>query len=141
MTELKTKPNDKDVLKFLNSVENQRRREDSLEMLKIMKEVTDKEPIMWGDSIVGYGSYHYKYKSGREADWLATGFSPRKQALTVYILDGFDKYSDLLNKLGKYKTGKGCLYINKLDDVDISVLKELIKKSLKYVEENFDTNH
>ena len=137
MTELKTKPNDKDVLKFLKSVENQRRREDSLEMLKIMQEVTQEEPIMWGDSIVGFGSYHYKYKSGREADWLATGFSPRKQALTVYIMDGFDKYEELLKTLGKHKTGKSCLYINKLDDVDISVLKELIKESMKYVEENF----
>lgn len=137
MTELKTKPNDKDVLEFLNSVENQRRREDSLEMLKIMQEVTQEEPIMWGDSIVGFGSYHYKYKSGREADWLVTGFSPRKQALTVYVMDGFDKYEELLKNLGKHKTGKSCLYINKLEDIDISILQELIKESMKYVEENF----
>jgi hypothetical protein len=136
MTELKTKPNDKDVLEFLNNVENKRRREDSFEILKLMKEVTQEEPVMWGGSIVGFGTYHYKYASGREADWLQIGFSPRKQSLTVYIMDGFDKYNELLNKLGKYKTGKSCLYINKLDDVDISVLKEIMAESVKYINQN-----
>ena len=137
MTELKTKPNDNNVVEFLNKVENERRREDSFEILKLMKEVTKEEPIMWGDSIVGFGSYHYKYTSGREADWLAIGFSPRKQALTVYIMDGFDKYTELLDKLGKHKTGKSCLYINKLEDVSIPVLKELMIESMKYVKKNF----
>jgi hypothetical protein len=138
MTELKTKPTEKNVKEFLNKVENKRRREDSLELLKLMEEVTKEKPIMWGESIVGFGSYHYKYKSGREADWLATGFSPRKQSLTVYIMDGFDKYDELLGKLGKHKTGKSCLYINKLEDVSITVLKDLISESMKYVKENFD---
>ena len=138
MTELKTRPNDKNVKEFLKKVENERRRVDSFELLKIMEEVTHEKPVMWGDSIVGFGKYHYKYASGREADWLATGFSPRKQSLTVYIMDGFDKYNDLLNKLGKHKTGKSCLYINKLDDVNIPVLKELIIESMKYVKENFN---
>jgi hypothetical protein len=138
MTELKTRPNEKNVKEFLNSVENNRRRQDSLELLKIMEEVTQEEPVMWGDSIVGFGSYHYKYASGREADWLAIGFSPRKQSLTVYIMDGFDKYDDLLEKLGKHKTGKSCLYINKLDDVNIAILKDLISESMKYVKENFN---
>ena len=137
MTELKTKPNDKNVIEFLNNVENKKRREDSLEVLKLMKEVTQEEPVMWGDSIIGFGTYHYKYASGREADWLQIGFSPRKQALTVYIMDGFDKYSELLNKLGKYKTGKSCLYINKLEDVQIPVLKEIMMESLKYIKKTW----
>jgi hypothetical protein len=137
MTELKTKPNEKNVKEFLNTVENTRRREDSLELLKLMEEVTQEIPIMWGDSIVGFGSYHYKYASGREADWLQIGFSPRKQALTVYIMDGFEKYDELLKKLGKYKTGKSCLYFNKLEDVKIPVLKELISESIKFVRENY----
>ncbi len=139
MTELKTRPNDKNVKEFLNNVENKRRREDGFKILKLMQEVTQEPPIMWGDSIVGFGSYHYEYASGREADWLAIGFSPRKQSLTVYIMDGFEKYSELLQKLGKHKTGKSCLYINKLDDVNISVLKELMIESVKYVIENFDS--
>jgi hypothetical protein len=138
MTELKTKPTKKDVKEFLSKVENQRRRDDSFRVLEIMQEITKEEPVMWGDSIVGFGSYHYKYASGREADWLATGFSPRKQSLTLYIMDGFEKYEDLLSKLGKYKTGKSCLYINKLDDVSIPILKEIISESLKYVKENLD---
>ena len=135
MTELKTRPNDKNVIEFLNNVENTRRREDSFEILKLMKEVTPEEPVMWGDSIVGFGTYHYKYASGREADWLQIGFSPRKQSLTVYIMDGFEKYQELLEKLGKHKTGKSCLYINKLDDINIPILKELMVESVKYIKE------
>jgi len=137
MTELKTKPNDKSVIEFLNNVENKRRREDSFAVLKLMKEVTEEEPLMWGDSIVGFGSYHYKYSSGREADWLQIGFSPRKQSLTIYIMDGFEKYEELLDQLGKHKIGKSCLYINKLDDVSIPVLKEIMIESVKYVRETF----
>ncbi|MFX1568673.1 MAG: DUF1801 domain-containing protein [Promethearchaeota archaeon] len=137
MNELKTRPNKKNVKEYLNNVENKRRREDSLEILKIMKEVTKEEPVMWGDSIIGFGKYHYKYASGREAEWLATGFSPRKQSLTVYIMNGFDKYNELLGKLGKHKTGKSCLYINKLEDINIPVLKQLIIESMKYIKENY----
>lgn len=133
MTDLKTKPTDKSVTEFLQKVENPKRKQDSFKILKLMQEVIGEEPVMWGDSIVGFGSYHYKYASGREADWLAIGFSPRKQALTVYIMDGFEKYGELLSKLGKYKTGKSCLYINKLEDVNIPILKELMSESLKYV--------
>lgn len=103
-----------------------------------MQEITQEGPIMWGDSIVGFGSYHYKYASGREAEWLAIGFSPRKQYLTIYIMDGFEKYDGLLEKLGKHKTGKSCLYLNKLEDVNIPVLTELITESLKYVKKNFN---
>jgi len=137
MTELKTRSNDKNVIEFLTKVENKRRREDSFKVLKLMKEVTQEEPIMWGDSIVGFGSYHYKYASGREADWLQIGFSPRKQSLTVYIMDGFDKYKELLGKLGKHKLGKSCLYINKLDDVNLPVLKEIMIESVNYVRKTF----
>ena len=131
--EVKTKVTDANVEEFLEKVENPKRKEDSFKVLEIMKDVTKEEPKMWGTSIVGFGSYHYRNKSGGEADWLATGFSPRKQSLTLYIMDGFDNYSELLGKLGKHKTGKSCLYINKLEDIKIPVLKELIKESLKHV--------
>ena len=131
MTELKTKPNDKSVDKFLKKVENRTKKEDSFKILEIMKELTKEEPIMWGDSIIGFGSYHYKYASGREGDWFRVGFSPRKQNLTVYLMTGFEKYKEILNNLGKFKTGKSCLYINKLKDVDIPSLRELILESFK----------
>jgi hypothetical protein len=133
MTENKTQKNDASVEDFLNGVENEKRRVDSFKVLELMKEVSGEEPMMWGTSIVGFGSYHYKYASGREGDWLATGFSPRKQNLTLYIMDGFDEYEELLSQLGKHKTGKSCLYINKLEDVDLKVLRKLVKKSVAHV--------
>lgn len=128
MAELKTQKNDASVEGFLHSVENKRRREDSFVVLELMKEVTGEEPIMWGSSIIGFGSYTLKYANGREADWFVAGFSPRKQSLTLYIMDGFARYDDLLGELGKHKTGKSCLYINKLDDVNLDILKEIIAK-------------
>ena len=133
MTELKTKKNETSVEGFLTSVENEKRREDSFLVLDLMKEVTGEEPTMWGTSIVGFGNYHYKYASGREGDWFVVGFSPRKQNMTLYITDGFENYKLLLGKLGKHKTGKSCLYINKLEDVDQDILKELVKQSIKSV--------
>ena len=129
--ELKTKVNDASVTKFLESVTDEQKRNDCFEILKMMKQVTKEEPKMWGASMVGFGSYHYKGKSGREGDWMLTGFSPRKQNLTLYLMGGFDTHADLLNKLGKYTTGAGCLYIKKLDDVDKKVLKELMQASVK----------
>ena len=135
-TELKTKVNDASVTKFLEGVTDEQNRNDAFEMLKLMKQVTKEEPKMWGASIVGFGSYHYKGASGREGDWMLTGFSPRKQALTVYLNHGFDAHKDLLKKLGKYKTGMGCLYINKLDDVDRKVLKELVTASVKRMKQS-----
>ena len=135
-TELKTKVNDSSVTKFLEGVTDEQKRNDAFEMLKLMKQVTKEEPKMWGASIVGFGSYHYKGASGREGDWMLTGFSPRKQALTVYLNHGFDAHKDLLKKLGKYKTGMGCLYINKLDDVDRKVLKELVTASVKRMKQS-----
>ena len=131
MAELKTKRNDASVETFLEMVEDKHKREDSQVILKLMQEVTGDEPTMWGDSIVGFGSYDYKYASGREGTWFKTGFSPRKQNLTLYIMSGFDRYDELLGKLGKYKTGKSCLYIKKLEDVDLDVLEELVKESVK----------
>jgi len=134
MSDMKTKPTDVKVEDFLDAVEHPTRKADGFELLRIMKEVTKEKPVMWGPSIVGFGSYHYKYASGREGDWPITGFSPRKQRLVVYIMPGFEEYEDLLGKLGKHKVGVSCLYINKLADVDLSVLKELIVKSVKKME-------
>jgi len=133
MSELKTKVNNASVEKFLNAVADEQARKDCYEILKIMKQVTKEEPKMWGASIVGFGSYHYKGASGREGDWMLTGFSPRKQNLTLYLMHGFNVHKDLLKKLGKYKTSMGCLYIKKLDDVDKKVLKELVAESVKRV--------
>lgn len=131
MAELKTKANKASVSGFLNAIEDDAVRKDCKEIAKIMKEVTKSKPKMWGTSIVGYGSYHYKYASGREGDWFVTGFSPRKQTITLYIMSGFDRYSELLKKLGKHATGKSCLYIKKLSDIDQKVLRQLIKESVK----------
>lgn len=130
-SDLKTKPGEGSVTAFINSVENEKRREDAFVMLDIMKGITKEEPKLWGPSIVGFGSYHYKYESGREGDWFLTGFSPRKANLTVYVMSGFEKHKTLMKRLGKYKTGSSCLYIKKLEDVDMKVLKELIKKSVQ----------
>jgi len=135
MAELKTQPNQQSVEDFLNNVENETKRQDSFSILELMKEETGDEPIMWGDSIVGFGKYHYKYASGREGDWFLTGFSPRVQNLTLYIMSGFDEYDELLGKLGKYSTGKSCLYIKKLEDVDQDVLRELVGKSVAHMKE------
>lgn len=133
MAEPKTKKNNTSVTPFLNKVKNKQRREDCFELLELMKEITHEEPKMWGSSIVGFGSYHYVYASGREGDWMVTGFSPRAQNLTLYIMAGFDRYEELMQKLGKFKTGKSCLYLSKLEDIDKSVLKKLIKASVQHM--------
>jgi hypothetical protein len=140
MTELKTKPTNKSAEVFLKKVEHPTKREDSFKILEMMKEITHEEPVMWGESIVGFGSYRYKYASGREGDWPIVGFSPRKQNLALYIMSGFERYNEILKKLGKFKTGKSCLYINKLEDVEIESLKELISESVKYMKEQYPTN-
>jgi len=129
MAEIKTKKTDQSVQNFLNEVSDEKRRQDSFAVLELMKQVTGMEPKMWGTSIVGFGCYHYKYESGREGDSLLVGFSPRKQNLTLYIPGGFERRDALMKKLGKHKTGKGCLYINKIEDVDLSTLKELVAQS------------
>lgn len=130
MSELKTKQTDASVDDFLSAFPEETRK-DCYEILKMMKQATKAEPKMWGMSIVGFGSYHYKYASGREGDWMLTAFSPRKQNLTIYLMSGFERFGDLLKKLGKHSLGKGCLYIKRLSDVDKKVLKELIVESVK----------
>ncbi|MDX1430411.1 MAG: DUF1801 domain-containing protein [Rhodothermales bacterium] len=133
MSQLKTVPNSASVKAFIDGIEDDDKRADARELLKIMREVTGKRPKMWGDSIVGFGSYHYKYASGREGDWFVAGFSPRKQALTLYIMAGFSRFDELLGRLGTYTHGKSCLYVKKLDDVDREVLRELIAASVEHV--------
>ena len=141
MAELKTKKNDQSVEKFLNTVTDPDKREDCFEIMKLMQEVTQEEPKMWGDSIVGFGDYHYKYKSGREGDWFLIGFSPRKRNLTLYIMSGFTRYEEILGKLGKHKTGKSCLYINKLSDVNKEILAQLAIESVQFVKEYYSKSH
>ena len=133
MAELKTKPHKADVDTFLSAILDDRKRADAYAVLELMRSVTKLEPVMWGASMVGFGSYHYKYASGREGDWFLTGFSPRKDNLTLYLMTGFEPYPDLLAKLGKFKTGKSCLYIKSLDDIHLPTLKNLIKKSVATV--------
>ncbi len=134
MAELKTKVNKASVDKFIKGVKDEQTRDDCFKIAEMMQKATKAEPKMWGTSIVGFGTYHYKGASGREGDWFVAGFSPRKQNLTLYIMTGFDEYEDLLAKLGKHSTGKACLYIKRLADVDLKVLKELITKSVKHMQ-------
>jgi len=131
MAELKTKKNENSVHDFLNAIDNEQRKSDCFELLEIMKNLTGEEAAMWGESMVGFGSYHYKYKSGREGDWFLTGFSPRKQNLTIYIMSGFEPFSAKINELGKYKTSSSCLYVKKLEDIDKKQLQHIIKKSVQ----------
>jgi hypothetical protein len=131
MAEPKTKKTKASVAEFLNAIEDPQKRKDSKTIVKMMKEATGIKPAMWGAGMVGFGNYHYKYASGREGDWFLTGFAPRKQDLTLYIMDGFKSYKPLMKRLGKYKTGKACLYIKRLDDVDVVALRELITRSVK----------
>ncbi len=135
MSELKTKPTNASVEKFLNQVADETRREDCFKVAKMMEEITGEKPKMWGPSIVGFGSYHYKYASGQEGDWPIAAFSPRKQDLTLYLLPGFQEHADLMEKLGKHSTGKSCLYIKRLSDVHAPTLKKLIRESVKRMKE------
>jgi hypothetical protein len=131
MAENKTKQTKASVDKFINSIKEETEREDCYKIIKLMKSITKEEPKMWGPSIIGFGSYHYKYASGREGDMCITGFSPRKQNISLYLMGGFEKQKTQLKKLGKHKTGKGCLYIKTLNDVDVKILKEMIVQSVK----------
>ncbi|MEK6153580.1 DUF1801 domain-containing protein [Flavobacteriaceae bacterium 3-367] len=132
MAQNKTIPNQGSVTAFLDSVEEDTKREDAYALLQLMKKITGQPPVMWGNSIVGFGSYHYKYNSGREGDMLLTGFSPRKQNFALYIMTGFKRYPELMEKLGKHKTGKSCLYIKRLKDVDTDILTQLISASYEH---------
>ncbi len=141
MSELKTRKNNGSVTAFLESVSNEEKRKDSFAILKIFKKITKQKPIMWGSSIVGFGQYHYKSERSRqEGDWMMVGFSPRKNALTLYLMFGLDENNELLAKLGKHKRSVGCLYINKLSDIDIKVLEKLIDKSYKLVKNKYSNS-
>lgn len=140
MAELKTKKTAASVEQFILAVDDETRRDDCFALVELMKSITNEEPAMWGSSIVGFGSYHYIYASGQEGDWPVTAFSPRKQSLTIYVMPGFEQYKDLIKKLGKCKTSKGCLYVKRLDDIHLPTLKKLIKVGIsdlkKYVAKN-----
>jgi len=133
----KTTENEASVDSFLASVSDQQKRSDCLALKSMMEGITGSPAKMWGASIVGFGTYHYKYDSGREGDFMKVGFSPRAQNVTVYIIAGFDRYEALINKLGKHKTGKSCLYIKKLEDIDLDVLEELVKESYNLMTEKY----
>ena len=130
MSENKTRPTDVEVQTFLANVEHPTRRADAQTLHALFEDITGWKPVMWGPSMIGYGSYHYRYDSGREGDSLATGFSPRKANLSIYIMPGYADFGPILDRLGKHKMGKSCLYINKLADIDEEVLKELIRAGL-----------
>ena len=131
MSAMKTIKNQDSVSAFIDKVEDEQKREDCRTLMKIMRRITGSQAAMWGSSIVGFGSYHYRYASGREGDFFLTGFSPRKQNLTVYVMPGFSQYGSLMQKLGKHKLGKSCLYMKKLEDVDVQVLTSLIDESVQ----------
>ncbi|MBT8190003.1 MAG: DUF1801 domain-containing protein [Bacteroidia bacterium] len=133
----KTTANTKSVTSFLESIENDQKRKDSFRILEMMRKLTGKEPVMWGSSIVGFGEYHYVYETGREGDMMKIGFSPRKQNLTLYIMPGFDRYAELMSSLGKYKTGKSCLYIKRLEDVNLEVLIDLMQSSYDHMTKKY----
>lgn len=133
MAELKTKKTEASVEEFLQGVADPQQRTDAFRVLELMKKATGEKPAMWGSSIIGFGTYQYKYPSGREGTWFLAGFSPRKGNLTLYIMPGFDRYGQLMQQLGKYKTGKSCLYVKRLEDVDVATLGELIKSSVAHL--------
>jgi hypothetical protein len=138
MAELKTQVNDASVIDFINSVEIEQRRMDSLELLRIFAEETGEQPKMWGDSIVGYGKYHYEsQRSAQKGDWMMTGFSPRKQYISIYIIPGFTQYDDIMSDLGKFKTSVSCLYVKKLSDIDETKLRKLIKAAFDHMKSKY----
>ncbi len=136
MSGIKTKQTSADVQEFINSfADTEQKRTDSYELLKIMNEISGFEPRMWGDSIIGFGSYHYKSERSRqEGDWFLIGFSPRKAAISLYVYTGLSQHEHLLKDLGKYKSGKACLYIKKIDDIDLNVLKDIMKTTIAFLQ-------
>lgn len=137
MSEVKTKPTKESVHSFINSFESSEKRNDCFAILKMMQEITGEEPRMWGSSIIGFGQYHYQYKSGREGNWPLTGFSPRKNTLSLYLMNGLKHYEAQLAELGRHKTGKACLYIKNLSDINQSVLEEMIRSSVEYMKQKY----
>lgn len=137
MADNKTVPSRLSVKAFVDSIEDLQKRKDCRALMKIMSRLTGNRAKMWGTNIVGYGSYHYRYASGREGDFFLMGFSPRKQALTVYVVAGFNKFPQLMKRLGKYKTGKSCLYLKRLSDVDVDVLEQLLEQSRAHLRRTY----
>lgn len=137
MAEPKTKPTKQSVAAFLAKVADVTKREDAKTLIAMMKDATKQEPVMWGTSIIGFGTYRYKYASGREGDWPIVGLSPRKQNLTVYIMPGFDEFEDLLAKLGKHSTGSSCLYIKRLADIDVPTLKKIVVRAVAKMKKKY----
>ncbi|PWB62351.1 MAG: hypothetical protein C3F16_06745 [Betaproteobacteria bacterium] len=134
MAEAKTRPTKASVAAFLAAVPDEQRRKDGQAVAKLLREVTGEKPVLWGSNIVGFGTYVYRYADGREGEWPIVGFSPRKSELVVYVMPGFERYADLLARLGKHRTGKSCLYLKKLADVDLAVLKEIVSRSVAAME-------
>lgn len=139
MAENKTKPTKVSAAAFINSIEDKQKRADAKKVATMMRKATGSNAKMWGANIVGYGQYRYKYESGREGDFMLVGFSPRKTALTLYVIPGFENFTPLMKKLGKYKIGKSCLYVKRLSDVDETVLDQLICDSVQYMRKNYET--
>ncbi len=137
MAENKNQPTTHSVKAFIDAVENDKRRTDAYTLFELFNRIMPEPAVLWGESLIGYGRYHYKYDSGREGDFFLTGFAPRKQNLSVYIIAGFEPFAALLAKLGKYKTGASCLYINKLEDIDLNILEQLIKESVALMRKNY----
>src|SRR5688572_21244546 len=133
MAELKTKPTKDSVKEFIAKVPDEQRRKDCKVVAKLMSEVTGAKPELWSTNIVGFGRYRYKYSTGREGEWMVTGFSPRKANLTLYLMGGMQRSPDLLKRLGKHKAGGGCLYIKSLEDIDLTVLRKLVERSVEEV--------
>lgn len=139
MAESKTKKTGASVADFIAAIENDGQRADAKALVKLMKKVTGMQPKLWGPSMVGFGTYHYKYASGREGDWFLTGFAPRKGNLSIYIMAGFTGYDALMKKLGKHKTGVSCLYVKRLADIDMKVLERLVTKSVAHMKKTYPT--
>lgn len=137
MSKNKTQPTDESVKVFIDSLDDQQKIADSYSLLDLMKEVTGCEPKMWGPSIIGFDQYHYKYESGREGDFLKVGFSPRKREFSIYLMCSFEKNEDLMNKLGKHRTGKSCLYVKRLEDINMDVLRDLVQESVRFVNKKY----
>lgn len=139
MAELKTRPSKASVSAFINSIDDKQKRADARQVASMMRRATGSRARMWGDSIVGYGSYKYTNTKGKDLEWMLTGFSPRKQALTVYVMPGFSGYDSLMSRLGTYKTGKSCLYIKRLSDINEKVLEQLIGRSVRTMRKRYET--
>ena len=137
---MKTTPTDASVADFLASIQDGSCRADCREVVELMREVTGEEPVLWGPGMIGFGRYHYVYDSGREGDWFLTGVSPRKKNLTLYVMAGFDRYDELMGRLGTYKTGKSCLYLKRLDDVDRDILRALVEQSVEHMRKRYPTD-